>query len=93
MQLDKAAKLEVVEEKLIQLIGGWSDDIVRLVCELVATPSETPPGDERKVARVLLDTLDRLELRGAIVASELPERPNVLYRLKGTDQGKTLLAE
>lgn len=80
----------MVEQKLIDLIDGWSDDIVEFTCDLVATPSITPPGDERAIARLLLDKLPRLGLEGATIASELPERPNVLHRLPGTGGGLTL---
>jgi acetylornithine deacetylase len=81
----------VAVEKIVQLIDGWSNELVDFTCELIATPSENPPGDERKVARLLLDKLDRLGLTGAFTTSELPERPNVLYRLKGNGGGRTLL--
>jgi acetylornithine deacetylase len=79
------------ETRLIQLIESWEEDIVAFTCELIATPSETPPGDERQIARVILDHLARLDLHGAWIASEIPERPNVLLRLQGTGSGPTLL--
>ncbi|MBV8817124.1 MAG: M20 family metallopeptidase, partial [Acidobacteriaceae bacterium] len=39
----------------------------------------------------ILDKLERLGIEGAEVASELPQRPNVLVRLRGTGPGPTLL--
>jgi acetylornithine deacetylase len=87
----EVVEIGMVEDKLVDLIDGWSDDIIRLTCELVATPSETPPGDERKIVRLLLNKVERLGLYGAFVVSELPERPNVLYQLKGRDGKPTLL--
>lgn len=50
-----------------------------------------PTGDERKIAGSLLDKLDRLGLTGGFTTSELPEHPNVLYRLKGKGGDRTLL--
>src|SRR5262245_23215501 len=81
----------MAEKELIKLIDRWSDEIVGFVSQLVATPSETPPGDEREICRLLLHALERLGLQGAAVASEIPERPNIVYRLKGTGHGITLL--
>lgn len=80
-----------VEQALLQLIDDRADEVVQFTKELIATPSETPPGDERKIAKVILDRLDRIGLSGATVASEIPERPNVLYRLQGSGDGPTLL--
>ena len=78
-------------DRITQLIDLWAPEIIDFTCELIATPSPTPPGDERQVARLLLDKLDRLGLTGAVTASEIPERPNLLYRLKGQGGGPTLL--
>ena len=77
--------------ELISILDGWSDQIIDFTCELVATPSETPPGDERLVASVILNRLDKLGLRGATVVGETPERPNVILRQPGTGGGPTLL--
>jgi acetylornithine deacetylase/succinyl-diaminopimelate desuccinylase-like protein len=79
------------ETRIVQLIESWEQDILAFTCELIATPSETPPGDERRVASLILDQLDRLGLYGASIASEVPERPNVLFLLKGKGPGPTLL--
>ena len=77
--------------ELVSILDRWSDEIIDFTCELVATPSETPPGDERRVASVILNRLDKLGLRGAIVVGETPERPNVILRQPGTGGGPTLL--
>lgn len=81
----------MAEEKLIELMERWSDDLIQFTCDLVATPSETPPGDERKIVQLLSNKMTQLGLEGAVVASELPQRPNLLYRLTGTGGGPTLL--
>lgn len=81
----------MAEDTIVRLIDEWSDDIIRFTEQLVATPSVTPPGDEREIAQLLLGKLDRLGLDGAAVVGELPERPNVVYRLKGAVGNPILL--
>jgi acetylornithine deacetylase/succinyl-diaminopimelate desuccinylase-like protein len=81
----------IVEEKLAELIDQWTERIIQFTAELIATPSETPPGDERKIAKVILDEFKRLGLEAPVVVSEILERPNVLYRLQGNGTGPTLL--
>src|ERR1700681_2809848 len=78
-------------EKITRLIDDWSPEIIQFTGELIATPSETPPGDERKITQVLSDKLDQLGLAGAWVTSDLPKHPNLLYRLSGKGGGRTLL--
>jgi acetylornithine deacetylase len=80
-----------VEESLTALIDEWADEIIQFTCELVATPSETPPGDERKIASLLIARLTELGLKDALIVSERAERPNILLRLRGTKPGRTLL--
>lgn len=80
----------MTQETVGDLIESWAEEIVGFAGELIATPSETPPGDERKVASLLVNKLERLGLRGACVVSEIPERPNVIVRLKGTSGGPVL---
>ena len=76
---------------LITTLDSWREEIIDFACELVATPSETPPGDERRVAAVILNKLESLGLSGATVVGEVPERPNVILRQPGTGGGPTLL--
>ena len=63
-------------ETIIRLIDGWSAEIIQFTGELIATPSETPTGDERKITKLLSDKLDQLGLTGALVTSDVPEHPN-----------------
>src|SRR5262245_45779490 len=81
----------LVKEKLVGLIDHWAERVIQFTGELIATPSETPPGDERKIAKLILDEFERLGLDGPVVVSEIPERPNVLYRLKGNGRAPTVL--
>jgi len=78
-------------EKIIGLIDSWKQEIIDFTAELVATPSETPTGDEQEIAQVLVSKLDQLGLTGAQIASARPEHPNILYRLAGKGGGRTLL--
>ncbi len=78
-------------EKLSQLIDNWRPDIIKFTGELVATPSETPTGDERKITELILQKLDRLGMNGAELVEQVPEHPNLLYRVSGTGGGPTLL--
>ena len=78
-------------QQIIKSIDNWSPEIIRFTGELIATPSETPGGDERKITRLLSDKLNQLGLTGAWVASDVPEHPNLLYRLSGKGGGRTLL--
>ena len=80
-----------VERKIVALIDSWANKIIDLTSKLIATPSETPPGDERGITALLLDELPRLGLKGPTIVGEVPERPNLLYRLKGTTSTPTLL--
>jgi acetylornithine deacetylase/succinyl-diaminopimelate desuccinylase-like protein len=80
-----------VKENLLALIDHRAEEIIRFTKQLIATPSETPPGDERAIAKLVLDEFEHLGLIGAFVVSEIPERPNILYRLQGNGSGPTLL--
>jgi hypothetical protein len=72
-----------LETRIVQLIDSWQREIIDFMCDQIATPSETPPGDERQIANLIIDRLNRLGLQRASIASEVPERRNVLYLLKG----------
>jgi acetylornithine deacetylase/succinyl-diaminopimelate desuccinylase-like protein len=78
-------------DHLLRFIDGCAEKIVDFTGELISTPSMTPPGDESKVAAVIMDRLDSLGLKGACAVSEVKERPNVLFRLRGTKGSPTLL--
>src|SRR5438105_10635957 len=79
------------QDGLVKFIDDCAREIVNFTGKLISTPSITPPGDERKITSVLLERLDSLGLKGALIVGQLPERPNVLYRLRGTKGTPTLL--
>ena len=74
-----------------QWIEQHRDELLAFTTRLVATPSATPPGDERAAADVVCAELERLGLKGAQIAAKEPHRPNVLYRLQGARPGPTLM--
>jgi acetylornithine deacetylase/succinyl-diaminopimelate desuccinylase family protein len=77
--------------KIIEYIDQHRQEIIDFACELVATPSMNPPGDETKVAALVQSKLGSLGLpTGEIVASD-PDRPNLLARIRGTRGGPTLM--
>ena len=73
---------KVIDEALAQL-ASWQDEMLDFACRLVATPSPTPPGDERAVAEVIIAQLRSLGLTNITIAAARPERPNVLCRIGG----------
>src|ERR1051326_8652816 len=87
----KHAGIDMQRDELLAFINGRADEIVDFTGKLISTPSMTPPGDESRIAGVILEKLDALSLNGACVLSEIPERPNVLFRLRGTTGSPTLL--
>lgn len=77
-------------EALLDRIERWRDDIIGVTCELIATPSPTPPGDERAVASLIAQRLSVLGLPGARLVGPTPERQSVLFRLPGTGGGQRI---
>ena len=41
----------MVEQRLTQFIDHWAEEVIQFTKDLIAAPSETPPGDERKIGR------------------------------------------
>jgi acetylornithine deacetylase len=76
---------------LLAWIDSRREELLQFTARLVATPSPNPPGDERAVAAVVLEELERLGLKGAEVAAKEPHRSNVLFRLPGQRPGPVLM--
>lgn len=85
------AGLTEQDQQILSFIDSRREDLIALACELIATPSITPPGDERQVVALLLKRLPGLGLDGAQVVGPKPERPSLLYRLRGRSGRPTLL--
>ncbi len=71
--------------------GAPEAEVVALTRELIAVPSENPPGDERAVAALCAERLRALGAEDVRIAGGSPERPNVLAHLPGRRPGPTLL--
>ncbi len=69
---------------LLKWIDNHRQEIIDFTGKLISTPSFNPPGDERKITSVLSEELESVGLKGAVIIGKIPERPNVLYRLRGT---------
>ncbi len=67
------------------------DELVELCADLVAIDSQIPPhADERAIVAFLADRMEALGLgRGEVVAA-VPERPNLVTRVRGSGGGPTL---
>ena len=80
-----------LDQALLRFIEARREELVRFASELIATPSITPPGDERAVVALLLSRLPELGLVGAEVVGPTSDRPSLLYRLRGRSGKPTLL--
>lgn len=79
------------KRQIIEYLDSRRDDIIDFACRLVATPSANPPGDERTIANVILKQMSRLGLRDSETLARVPERPNIVCRVRGNGAGTTLL--
>lgn len=68
---------------VLNYLEARREEVIDFACQLVATPSINPPGDERAVAEVVLAKMKELGLEGVEVMAKVPERPNLVYRQRG----------
>lgn len=80
-----------VADEILALLETWRNDLLDFASRLIATPSPTPPGDERKVTRVLVDHLRELGLNDITIAAMKPERPNVICRIGSQESSSPTL--
>jgi acetylornithine deacetylase len=83
--------LDVTPGAVGAYIDDRRDELIELACELVATPSPSPPGSERAVAMLVGDRLRELGIDDVAVFSREPERPNIIARVSGRGAGPTLI--
>jgi len=67
------------------------DLVVRLARDLVAIPSENPPGQERACAEFIHTTLTRWGVEAEMVPAPDPARPQVIAWHRGPEGGPTLI--
>ena len=76
---------------ILDWIDRHREDLLQFAGELIATPSPNLPGDERAVVEVIMTEMQRLGLTGAEIAAKSPDRPNVLFKLRGKRPGPVLM--
>ena len=79
------------EKEVLAFLKATADEQLAFARRLIATPSPTPPGDERAVARLVKDRLVELGVPDITVLSAEPSRPNLMVRIPGHGPGKTLI--
>ncbi len=76
---------------LDKVLADISEDrLVTLTKDLVAIPSENPPGNENAIARYIAEFFEGRGMRPAIT-EKTPGRPNVIVHLQGVSKKPTLL--
>ena len=58
-------------------------ELVEFARELVAAPSPNPPGDERRVAQILIQSMERLGYSNPRIVARTEQRPNVIGEIGG----------
>ncbi len=79
------------ERDALAFLEETAEDQLAFARELIATPSPTPPGDERAVAALVRKRLERLGLTDITELAVAPERPNLVVRIPGAGDGPTLI--
>jgi acetylornithine deacetylase len=78
-------------DAVLARVARRSKDLLDFAAELVATPSPNPPGDERAVADVITRRARDLGLEPPEALADRPERPNLVFRLRGGAPGPSLM--
>lgn len=79
------------EIEALSFLESTAGEQLAFARELIATPSPNPPGDERAVAGVVRAGLDRLGVTDMSEYAQVPERPNLVARIPGAGEGRTLI--
>jgi acetylornithine deacetylase/succinyl-diaminopimelate desuccinylase-like protein len=72
------------------MLPGLRDEVTDLLSRLIAVDTTNPPGNETAAAELLRDYLEADGLRCELYA-RVPERANVVARIRGTGDGPSLL--
>jgi len=80
-----------VVDSISRAVEGMRDEIIDFTMTLVRELSETPPGDERGVCRLLTGKAAEWGLPAPEVISSREERPNLLFTVRGNHEGRTLV--
>ena len=77
-------------ERLLALLEQRAPELIDFTCELIATPSPNPPGDERAVVSFISQALKRFGYYDLQTPSREPARPNLTARI-GTSGARSLV--
>lgn len=78
-------------EKINELIESKRDEIIDFTRILVKELSETPPGDEVAVSNLIKPKAREWNLPDPEIWAKKENRPNLIFKLKGKGDGKTLV--
>lgn len=79
------------ELDVLAFLEDTADEQLTFARELIATPSPTPPGDERAAALLVRERLERLGMTDISELAAVPERPNLVVRIPGNGEGRNLI--
>ena len=78
-------------EKIDNLIESKKDEIIDFTRILVKELSETPPGNEVAVSNLIKSKAKEWNLPDPEIWAKKENRPNLIFKLKGTNSGKILV--
>lgn len=71
------------DRDLLAFLAAREDELLEFARELISTPSPNPPGDERAVARLVVERLEALGVSEVRQVGATEERPNVIACVPG----------
>ena len=77
-------------ERLLSSLEQRAPELIDFTCDLIATPSPNPPGDERAVVDFISQALERFGYYDLQTPSREPARPNLTARI-GTPGARSLV--
>ena len=77
-------------ERLFSLLEQRVPELIDFTCDLIATPSPNPPGDERAMVNFISQALERFGYYDLQTPSREPARPNLTARI-GTSGARSLV--
>jgi len=77
--------------KLIQYLDNRSDNIIKLLQQLIKAPSENPPGNEVEVTNIIIESIENLGIKDYRVVQKSKKRPNIIARIEGKRPGRHLI--
>lgn len=90
--LDKESAVPSAMEAIEPLreLDGRDDDVVQLTIDLIAAPSQNPPGNETAPVSLFVETCRALRLPEPTVLCADPLRPNLILTIEGAHPGPHL---